>query len=112
MKLGIIDYIDCAHYLPEHDRCGTLHGHTYKIELMISGEMKDGMVIDFADLKTQVKKILAIYDHRLLNDFIEYPSVENVALLLREKLIENIDFAFSLKVWEGVNKWCEVDYTK
>ena len=53
MKLGIIDYIDCAHYLPEHDRCGTLHGHTYKIELTISGEMKDGMVIDNQQLLTR-----------------------------------------------------------
>lgn len=110
MKLGIIEYIDCAHYLSDHSKCGTMHGHTYKIEMIIEGEIENGMIIDFADLKKQVREILAIYDHRLFNDFIDYPTVENIALLLRDQFKEVIKFDFSLRIWEGVNKWCELVY--
>ena len=55
MKLGITEYIDCAHHLPGHSKCGRLHGHTYTIDVVIEGEKKGGMIVDFADLKTAVK---------------------------------------------------------
>ena len=51
MKLGIIEYIDCAHFLPGHHKCGALHGHTYRVEVTIEGENKTGMIVDFGDLK-------------------------------------------------------------
>src|SRR5262245_10716261 len=51
MKIGILDHIDCAHFLPNHPKCGSLHGHTYRVELIVEGPVRDGMVMDFADLK-------------------------------------------------------------
>jgi hypothetical protein len=33
MKLGITEFIDCAHFLPGHPKCGQLHGHTYSGQL-------------------------------------------------------------------------------
>ena len=78
MRLGVTDYIDCAHLLPGHPKCGQLHGHTYRVEVMVEGEMKDGMVLDFADLKAQIRAVLARYDHRHWNDFMDYPTVENI----------------------------------
>ena len=48
MKLGVIDYIDCAHYIPGHDKCGSLHGHTYKIEVVIEGEKNESLFCGFA----------------------------------------------------------------
>ena len=56
MKVGVIDYIDSAHYLVGHDKCSKLHGHTYKIEVTVEGENNDGMVIDFYELKKILKK--------------------------------------------------------
>ncbi len=108
MKLGVIDYIDCAHYLPGHPKCGSLHGHTYKIEVVIEGENKEGMVVDFAQLKKSIKDALSHYDHKTLNDFLEYPSVENICEALKAKLSEKIEFAFTLRVWEGHGKWVEI----
>jgi 6-pyruvoyltetrahydropterin/6-carboxytetrahydropterin synthase len=108
MKLGVTDFIDCAHFLPGHPKCGALHGHTYKIELMVEGETKDGMVIDFADLKRILGDVLGHYDHRSLNDFLEYPSVENICELLSEKLKQELAFTFTLRVWEGQGKWAEI----
>jgi 6-pyruvoyl tetrahydropterin synthase/QueD family protein len=64
MKIGIIDHIDCAHSLPGHPKCGTPHGHTYKVECVIEGNLQNGMVMDFADLKQAVHQTLARYDHQ------------------------------------------------
>ena len=83
MKLGTTHHIDCAHFLPGHPKCGQLHGHTYKVEVVIEGENKDGMVIDFADMKEGVQKVLNDYDHKSLNDFLDYPSVENICEMLQ-----------------------------
>ncbi len=108
MKLGVIEYIDCAHYLPGHEKCGILHGHTYRIEVIIEGENKSGMIMDFGELKKSLKETLNIYDHRSLNDFLEYPSVENICELIKLKLGECISYPFTLRVWEGHGKWVEL----
>ena len=108
MKLGTTYYIDCAHFLPGHPKCGQLHGHTYKIEVIIAGEKKDGMVIDFAEMKASVRDILNEFDHKSLNDFLDYPSVENICEMLQSRLREKLNFDFTLRVWEGEGKWAEL----
>jgi len=108
MKLGVTEYMDCAHFLPGHAKCGSLHGHTYKIELIVEGEARDGMVIDFGDLKHAVRDVIAEYDHRNWNDFLGYPSVENICELLNARLREKLSFSFTLRVWEGHGKWAEL----
>jgi 6-pyruvoyltetrahydropterin/6-carboxytetrahydropterin synthase len=108
MKLGLIDYIDCAHFLPGHPKCGSLHGHTYKVEIVIEGETRGGMVVDFADLKQSARAVWAEFDHHHWNDFLEYPSVENICELLHRKLQAALPFPFTLRVWEGHGKWAEL----
>ncbi|MCD4703040.1 MAG: 6-carboxytetrahydropterin synthase QueD [Methanosarcinaceae archaeon] len=110
MRLGIIEYIDSAHYLPEHKTCGIVHGHTYKVEVVLQGEKKEnGMVMDFYDIKTIVKNTLAEYDHRLLNDILEFPSAENICEQIHNQLSEQIPLPLSVRVWEGHGKWCEIN---
>jgi 6-pyruvoyltetrahydropterin/6-carboxytetrahydropterin synthase len=108
MKLGVTDHVDCAHFLPGHPKCGALHGHTYKIEVTVEGKPRDGMIVDFADLKQSVRDVLSHYDHRSWNDFLEYPSVENICELLSDKLKARLAFPFTLRVWEGHGKWAEI----
>lgn len=109
MRLGITEYMDCAHFLPDHAKCGSLHGHTYKVEVIVRGERTDGMIIDFADLKTQVRDVLDEYDHRALNDFLDYPSVENICEMLGSRLEARLDFPFVIRIWEGLGKWAEME---
>ena len=72
---------DMAHLLDGHDgKCQNLHGHTYKLQVEISGDLyesgaKKAMVIDFSDLKSIVKK--TILDPHL---FIIKPVSEKVKL--------------------------------
>ena len=108
MRLGITEYIDCAHFLPGHAKCGQLHGHTYTIEIAVEGEPKDGMLVDFADLKDEVRAVLARYDHRNWNDVLDFPSVENICLLLHRELGERLQFPFVLRISEGHGKWAEL----
>lgn len=109
MKLGIIEYIDSAHYLPGHKTCGIVHGHTYKVEVVIEGEKKEnGMVMDFYDIKTVIRNVLKEYDHKLINDIIPYPSAENICEHICSKLSTRLDFPLTVRVWEGEGKWCEI----
>jgi 6-pyruvoyltetrahydropterin/6-carboxytetrahydropterin synthase len=108
MKVGIIEHIDCAHFLPGHPKCGSLHGHTYKIEIVVEGRIENGMVIDFSDLKSSTREILSEYDHKAWNDVLSFPTVENICELLNRRLRERITFPFTLRVWEGDGKWAEM----
>lgn len=87
---------DSAHYLPDYDGdCCHLHGHTYKLEVGVTGPVKPntGMVVDFKQLKTIVKLITDKLDHSLLNDLdMVLPKVEgdkiDASTLSEEKCIE------------------------
>ncbi len=73
---------DAAHNLVEyHGKCEKLHGHTYKLQIFVCGEKdKEGMVIDFVELKNIVKeKVLSKLDHSYINEIIKQPSAENIA---------------------------------
>jgi 6-pyruvoyltetrahydropterin/6-carboxytetrahydropterin synthase len=108
MKLGLTEYVDCAHFLNGHPKCGRIHGHTYRVDVTIEGEKKDGMVVDFAELRDTVRRVLAPYDHRSWNDVLDYPSVENICELLSRNLNETLPFPFVIRVWEGHGKWAEL----
>lgn len=64
-----------AHTLYEYDGlCRSIHGHSYYLEVTVAGEPrreprhpKDGMVIDFGELKNLVKtNIVNVFDHALM----------------------------------------------
>ena len=66
---------EMAHALDHHDgKCHNIHGHTYSLEITFIGEIadepgtpKDGMVVDFADIKRIVKTgIVDVFDHALV----------------------------------------------
>jgi 6-pyruvoyltetrahydropterin/6-carboxytetrahydropterin synthase len=108
MKIGVIDHIDCAHFLPGHPKCGVLHGHTYKVELVIEGEVQGGMIMDFADVKDSLREVLLQYDHKSWNDALDYPSVENICHLIHRRLRERLTLPYTVRVWEGEGKWAEL----
>lgn len=64
---------DSAHFLANYEgKCGNIHGHRWKVEIEVQSEtlqnggQLDGMVIDFGDLKKDIKAIVDYYDHALI----------------------------------------------
>ncbi len=56
-----------SHFIPGHDKCGRLHGHSYVLHLVLHGDMGDnGMIMDFVDLKRALKNMVEELDHRVL----------------------------------------------
>ncbi|MGV8980909.1 6-carboxytetrahydropterin synthase QueD [Clostridium sp.] len=64
---------DSAHFLSGYDgKCSNIHGHRWRVEVEVQSEtlaqsgQLDGMIIDFGDLKKDVKSIIDSYDHALI----------------------------------------------
>ncbi len=56
-----------AHIIPEYEKCGRLHGHTYAVYIKIGGKPdKKGIIMDFSQLKDSLKKIVGKLDHKIL----------------------------------------------
>ena len=108
---------ETAHLLPGYNGgCGRLHGHSYKLEVTVSGPIiedetnpKCGMIIDFKDLKKIVNEVAVDkYDHSYLNDYFPNPTAEimvkQIAVLLGGEVSvestfdEGTVFTFSLKL--------------
>ena len=98
---------DAAHNLVNyHGKCERLHGHTYRLRVVIEGEPDaEGMIIDFVELKTVVKeRILSRLDHYYLNDIIPQPSAEHIALWIWGELEGSVKRdnceLYEIHVWE------------
>jgi 6-pyruvoyltetrahydropterin/6-carboxytetrahydropterin synthase len=130
---------EMAHALWNYDGlCQNIHGHSYKLFLTLigtpvndAGNPKNGMVVDFGDIKTLVKEeIIKDFDHALvisqeasikslgINNqmfsklkIVDYqPTVENLldyfARLIKEKLPPDI-LLHSLKLQETETAYAE-----
>lgn len=90
---------DSAHFLYGYEgKCRNIHGHRWKVEVEIKAEnllqngQLRGMVVDFGDIKKDVKKLLDYYDHSLIieRDTLKPKTLE--CLLDEEFKIIEIDF--------------------
>lgn len=100
---------DSSHQLKDYDGpCANLHGHTYKLEVYISGPLtKQGFVLDFTILKKIVNEnVLKVLDHHHLNDIIEQPTAEHITEWIWEHLEEAVSSSgegiklYKLVLWE------------
>ena len=101
---------ESAHFLPkvpEGHRCRNLHGHNYRIEIILTGEVDArGFVMDFGEVDKELQPLLAQVDHKLLN---EVPGLENpTAELIARWFLDRIQAASRVKVFENDDCWAEV----
>jgi len=86
---------DAAHRLerlPETHKCHRMHGHTYTVELQLSGEPNsNGFVVDYADMAEAWQPIHDLVDHRVLNEVrgLEIPSTEVIVEWIFHKLVDH-----------------------
>lgn len=56
-----------AHIIPEYEKCGRLHGHSYAVHAKVIGEPDEkGIIMDFSLLKEALRGIADELDHRVL----------------------------------------------
>lgn len=111
---------EAAHKLPLHDgKCRNLHGHSYKVEIMLIGDEliqegpKTGMLLDFGQIDAQMQKVVAYLDHTYLNENewlgVEHPTAEALAGRIGAYASEwlNTDRVRvdSVCVWETKKAW-------
>lgn len=113
MTVFIEDSFDSAHWLPNvpsGHKCGRMHGHTYRIRLLVSGEVLEetGWVIDYAEIKSVWSVIKSMLDHKVLNEIggLNNPTCENIA----EWIGRRMAFVTEIELRETVN--CGVVWTR
>jgi 6-pyruvoyltetrahydropterin/6-carboxytetrahydropterin synthase len=110
---------EMAHALHGYDGlCKNIHGHSYKLWVTVKGQVrnenghvKDGMVIDFAELKEIVKpEIIDKYDHSLVlnanspHASIDLSAFEKVFYLPYQPTSENLVMDFATIIQSRMTK--------
>src|SRR3546814_1216729 len=78
--------IEAAHRLPNvppGHKCARLHGHSFVVELHVSGEpgADSGWVMDFGDIKAAFRPLYEQLDHHYLNERSEEYTSELQSLM-------------------------------
>lgn len=105
--------IEAAHRLPnlpEDHKCYRLHGHSFKVEVHVTGEVdqKTGWIMDFADISAAFKPLFERLDHHYLNEIegLENPTSENLARWIWRQLKPALPLLSSVVVQETCTAGC------
>jgi 6-pyruvoyltetrahydropterin/6-carboxytetrahydropterin synthase len=98
---------EAAHVLPHHPgKCSRLHGHSYRLEVAVRGPLQQagparGMVVDFDEISAVVRPlVIERLDHASLNDVMENPTAELIALWIWDELAGKLPQLDEIVVWE------------
>jgi 6-pyruvoyltetrahydropterin/6-carboxytetrahydropterin synthase len=85
-----------GHSLREYKgKCENVHGHNYRVRVSVTGPELNpiGLIVDFVDLKKQVRSIVDRLDHQFINDLEPFtvinPSAENIAKFFYDELMKS-----------------------
>jgi 6-pyruvoyltetrahydropterin/6-carboxytetrahydropterin synthase len=105
--------IEAAHRLPNvpvGHKCSRLHGHSFRIELHVSGNVDPhtGWVMDFAALKAAFQPTYDRLDHYYLNDIVglENPTSENLARWIWDEMKPSVPLLSRVTIHETCTSGC------
>ncbi len=107
---------EAAHRLPrvpEGHKCARLHGHSFKIEVAVSGLVNEetGWFLDYAHLYAAWEPIHALLDHNYMNEVpgLENPTSENLARWIWQKLLPSLPSLSRITLFETCDARCEYE---
>jgi 6-pyruvoyltetrahydropterin/6-carboxytetrahydropterin synthase len=104
------DAAHCLTRLPKDHKCARLHGHSYRLDVTVAGEVskEQGWLMDYAEINRVVSPVIEILDHAHLNDIpgLDNPTSENLALWVWNKIKPGLPLLVEISVWESENSRC------
>ena len=98
-KLKTKASFDSAHFLKDYEgKCSNIHGHRWTVEIEVGAEALEndtqnrGMVVDFSNLKKDLKEIADYFDHSLIMETGSLRRATEDALLAENLRIVKVDF--------------------
>src|SRR5208337_4071008 len=73
-------------------KCENVHGHNYKVRVTLAGDKlnAEGLLMDFVDLRAEIKELVEKLDHHFLNDIPPFdqlnPTAENLAKYICDEI--------------------------
>lgn len=117
-ELSARGHFAAAHRLRGYQgECENLHGHNWQVEVRLAGRDLDelGMLVDFRDLKRELKDILQVLDHKYLNDVPPFdqinPTTENICRYIAGEMAGKLPRRVSIRrvtCWES--EGCSASY--
>lgn len=107
---------EAAHRLPgvpPQHRCHALHGHSYRVELVLEGAVDpaSGFVVDFFEVERSFQPLLARLDHHYLNDVegLANPTAELIAVWIWDRLRPQMPLLTRVRVYETGDCWADYE---
>lgn len=136
MKVGKQFSFDASHQLVGHfGKCANLHGHTYKVEVVLTGPIETegsskGMIVDFYHVKKYAGSLIDRLDHAVLlegnepiaqGDIIQTKRVEFGFRTTAENMAKFLAWSLAVlmqpharldyvRLWETPTGYAECDY--
>ncbi|USS39961.1 6-carboxytetrahydropterin synthase [Thermococcus aggregans] len=104
---------DAAHAVKINGELEEIHGHTFRGEIFIEGEVKEGYIMDFLELRKILDNAIAPLRHKNLNKIFENPTTENIALWIAEQVKKGLPQGIRLHkivLWEGDDNGVEFEF--
>lgn len=96
--------------LPEGHPCRQMHGHSFIAVLRLVGakDPKTGWVMDFHEIQKVTKPIIAMLDHKVLNDVkgLTNPTSENICEFIYERLKTQMPLLKQVSIQETPETLC------
>lgn len=105
---------EAAHRLPHvpaGHKCARLHGHSFKVELAVSGAVspETGWLVDYGVLHRAWEPLYNRLDHNYLNEIagLENPTSEVLAKWIWDELRPSLPALEQVTLWETCEARCE-----
>ena len=96
--------------LPEGHKCQRMHGHSFKVEIHVEGEVNEeiGWVYDHKKISEAMNPLLEQLDHSYLNDIegLESPTIEIMAAWFWRKLEVDLPGLHEIVIFETPTARC------